>query len=738
MKYFVTLWREHRPFLGISAVFLCLGTVYLWMIPPFEGPDEAQHFAYIQWLIEMNQFPPQGEAAWETHIEQEAGQPPFYYLLASLPARLVGITNPPAVYRPNPYFVAPLPRDVLDNDNRAIHYPEDATPLQGGWLALYLARVVTLGFGLLLIGSVYGFVRELLPDKPEIAKTTTALVAFTPQVIYISSMASNDIPAAALSTLALWLMVKMVMRQTGQKKFAFAAGIVLGLAGLSKVSALTLVVPAGLLLAWMGWTGRCSWWQVIRMGAVFGLGLGLSAGWWFARTMILYGSPLGLETHDLTPWAITNEEDIPPLGLRWLEVARSYWIALGWGTIRPGEWVYKLLFGAMITAVLGLALLVIRWWQSTNKKLHTALLLLALTSGIIVNILFLEVWMHRVIAPYGRLLFPVVAVIDLLLILGWHTIHPRLPWLFCGGVAILATTAPIQLILPAYTPRLLTAEEITQLPPSIGWLYGETISDPIAELVAINIPQRSVISHTIVPIKLCWRAVGTTDIDYAVALQFIGPSNGLAASRRSYTGMGLYPTSAWQPGDVMCDTLHIQTWHDLSETLLYKIEVVMLNEETDTRLLTFDESGEMIPFNFAGVIRLETLASSKNRQTFAGSETLQLLNSQFAPVWQVGETEAVTLTWGVAHPILEDYQVFVHVREASSGETVAQGDGPPLDDWYPTSWWQVGETVVDERSILLPSGIQPGNYQVVVGFYDAATGERFGAEHNLGIVEIRP
>ncbi|MBK9052019.1 MAG: hypothetical protein IPL78_14250 [Chloroflexi bacterium] len=31
------------------------------------------------------------------------------------------------------------------------------------------------------------------------------LVAVTPQVIFISSMASNDIPAAALSTLALWL-----------------------------------------------------------------------------------------------------------------------------------------------------------------------------------------------------------------------------------------------------------------------------------------------------------------------------------------------------------------------------------------------------------------------------------------------------------------------------------------------------------------------------------------------------
>ncbi|MCA9969900.1 MAG: hypothetical protein KC425_06780, partial [Anaerolineales bacterium] len=109
----------------IVLFYLLCGALYAWRIPPFEGPDEAQHFAYITWLTEGKGLPPQGAAAWETPVEQEAGQPPLYYFLASLPARFVGVANPTATYRPNPHFVAPLPRSVPDNDNRALHYPTD-------------------------------------------------------------------------------------------------------------------------------------------------------------------------------------------------------------------------------------------------------------------------------------------------------------------------------------------------------------------------------------------------------------------------------------------------------------------------------------------------------------------------------------------------------------------------------------------------------------------------------------
>ncbi|RIK11656.1 MAG: hypothetical protein DCC51_17280 [Anaerolineae bacterium] len=108
----------------VLAGFLALTVVYSWAIPPLEGSDEYEHFAYINWLITERRFPIQGEAGWESPVRQESGQPPLYYLLASLPARLSD-EQPPVVFRPNPYFRYDLDPTRPDNKNTALHYPED-------------------------------------------------------------------------------------------------------------------------------------------------------------------------------------------------------------------------------------------------------------------------------------------------------------------------------------------------------------------------------------------------------------------------------------------------------------------------------------------------------------------------------------------------------------------------------------------------------------------------------------
>ena len=66
----------------------------------------------------------------------------------------------------------------------------------------------------------------------------------------------------------------------------------------------------------------------------------------------------------------------------------------------------------------------------------------------------------------------------------------------------------------------------------------------------------------------------------------------------------------------------------------------------------------------------------------------------------------------------------------------AQADGPPLDGWYPTSWWAAGEWVSDEHLFAIPTGTPPGTYQLVTGLYDPLSGQRLGEEQLLGTVEI--
>ena len=53
----------------------------------------------------------------------------------------------------------------------------------------------------------------------------------------------------------------------------------------------------------------------------------------------------------------------------------------------------------------------------------------------------------------------------------------------------------------------------------------------------------------------------------------------------------------------------------------------------------------------------------------------------------------------------------------------AQDDSEPRAGAYPTQWWQAGEVVVDEHTIVLPEG-PPPPLDLYVGVYDRASGAR--------------
>ncbi len=733
---------KERPLLiliTIMAAFFFMGVFYIWRVPPFEGPDEGQHFAYVLWLAQGNGLPPQGEEAWQTPIQQEAGQPPLYYLLASLPARLFDLENPPATYYPNPYFAAPLDRERFDNDNRAIHYPDDRQSLKGGWAAFYTARMLSLFFGLLLVASTYGMARQVLPQQPGIALGAALIVAATPQVLHIATVVSNDIPAAALSTLSLWLWA-VWLSQPGKKGVAwvFWPGIVLGLAGLTKVSSLAIGAILGGGLIWLWLTGRYTKWQVIQAGFWLSLGAGLALGWWLARGWLLYGSPGGLGPHYSAPWVITNAtEQLPSLLTRWLEVGRSFWLALGWGTVRPAEWVY-VIYGTLV--VLGLAGALVFWvrQQSGMAKMWLGILWL----GVLATAVALEYWMRQVTAPHGRLLFPALAPIALTLAIGWQTLLRRwqiLPYLFSGAWVLLA---PIILVQAAYFPPPLLRND--ELPPTtIGWFFAPQDEAPIAELLTITPDTNTLHAGDVLPVHLCWRVLRTTTQEYTLFLHLVGPENSLIGNRRSYPGQGLRPSSTWQPGQAWCEVAHMYVRENVPVTLVYQLEVGMVVEATGSRLNIFDGRGIEQSQTFVTGVKVISKTTTSQPPSNASlplnttNDPWQLTAFETESIWQAGTAVPLTLQWQPTAPISQDYQIFVHLRDPITGEILAQADGSPLDGWYPTSWWEPGEIVIDARQFIVPDTLLPGSYQLVAGFYDLTTTIRAGAIIDLGIVQVR-
>ena len=65
------------------------------------------------------------------------------------------------------------------------------------------------------------------------------------------------------------------------------------------------------------------------------------------------------------------------------------------------------------------------------------------------------------------------------------------------------------------------------------------------------------------------------------------------------------------------------------------------------------------------------------------------------------------------------HTVFVHLLD-DARQVRGQRDGIPVNGAYPTTLWRPGEFVTDGYEIA----VEPGQYTVEVGLYDAASGAR--------------
>jgi hypothetical protein len=84
-----------------------------------------------------------------------------------------------------------------------------------------------------------------------------------------------------------------------------------------------------------------------------------------------------------------------------------------------------------------------------------------------------------------------------------------------------------------------------------------------------------------------------------------------------------------------------------------------------------------------------------------------------------GQTFTVTLYWQALAPVPTDTKVFVHIF-APGGALVAQHDGQPVNWTYPTTVWQAGDFILDRHPLTMNPELPRGDYQIFVGFYDAA------------------
>jgi len=538
----------------ILICFIPLALAYGLVVPPFENLDEIEHFEVVRYIAETGRLPIHGTQEAETyHYRQEASQPPLYHIISAGLVRLLDLPtdDAAATWRHNPW-VACGPGAASLYDNRTVLYHDhnrEAFPWQGTLLTLHALRIWSTLLQTITVLGTYALARMAFPRRRGVGLAAMAVVACNPQFLLVAGGVNNDNLLTPLVTVALYLLLR-TWRDGLSVWRSLGLGLTIGLAGLTKLSGwflLPLAVIVILLRAvrpFVHSSTRHSPFVIRHWSLVIFPAFSLSA-WWFWRNWQLYGDPTALRPM------------LELVGVRGGSVLQSF---LELGTMFRSFWgqlpcsFYPPAFYAFYTALAALALTGLAWgWRWLAREERAAAILLA-GWFLLVTASWMR-WNAMTPAPGGRLLFPALPAVALLLALGIGGLaRGRLrvgSWIVVGALLLMACWTAVR-ILPGFfapPPRYANAAAVhPSYPPDA------TLGDEVRLLgYDLDLDERG----PTLDVTLYWQPLASTNEDYVLAFQLVSPIPGdttLRFNYNSWPGHGNYPTSAWQPGQVIADS----------------------------------------------------------------------------------------------------------------------------------------------------------------------------------------
>jgi hypothetical protein len=181
----------------------------------------------------------------------------------------------------------------------------------------------------------------------------------------------------------------------------------------------------------------------------------------------------------------------------------------------------------------------------------------------------------------------------------------------------------------------------------------------------------------------------------------------------------MYPTTLWQPGEVIADSLYLHlpagAYAPNHATLR-----VGLYEQDGPRLNAIDARGKIVEDNAVSIGSLQIdprPGAYPNSMRVNFGNQVELLGYEMSPRSILpGEAITVTLYWRATAPFTEDYSVFMNALRPSLRPS-AQNTGKPLYDSFSTKDWIVGQMITDVRVLQFPPHAKPGELDVEIGWF---------------------
>lgn len=379
-----------RVLIAAVVAAVAKGCVLLWLIPPFQTPDEYGHYDYVLYLANVNpwhfvrgdglhglairpvtfttrELPCLADATGTARHMWDATRvrrTPFSDQLSkaracrgldredTLMSQRCG--NPLFSYPPLYYFGASL-------EHRALSLA-GVNPL----LIFHAIRFTSL---LLLVAVLIVAYRLLavLRAGDGVASVVVWYLALQPQLSMLSVSVQPDMLGLLLTTSCLLWLVRLAHEPSART--AGALGLVLGLLLLTKLHLALPIAVTGLVTLALGlvWPGRpgVTWLRagVVALAVATGTG-----GWWYGRSLILFGNAAGLMS--TTPLPFTAPSLLDNLryfvDTRLVLTFRSYWGVWGWLDYGLDDAAVPwLIVVSWLPAIVGLLALVA--WRSEQK-----------------------------------------------------------------------------------------------------------------------------------------------------------------------------------------------------------------------------------------------------------------------------------------------------------------------------------------------------------------------------------
>jgi 4-amino-4-deoxy-L-arabinose transferase-like glycosyltransferase len=721
--------------------FAVLAGLYRPYIALLETPDEPSHFSVANYVAQHHTLPPfsaavrTGPAPTVSPDVPYYYAPPLYYLLAAL---LVGAGDTAEFAQaviPNPNFARGIGVNLAnspDNKNMYVHTAAQNPRHLADWArAMWRVRLLSLALGLVTVAGSYALARQIWPTNRRWRVTAVALIVFNPTFLYLSNGVTNDTLLIALCTWSFVLLGQLLAKDdpaVGWREPVLA--FLIGAAVLTKQTGFILLPPALLVLWTRAQRQQWSWTKLLLVllgGVVVVTAVG---GWWYLCSGLLYGDALALATHNALPPVENIAERLQfSLGQSW-GAFRSYWAAFGWATIFVEPAWYLFFAGLTLVGLVGWLRPRPRLPRMQSLKLPHVLWLAVLLNGGLMLI-----WLWRTAAPYGRLLFPVIAPLSCLLVLGWQrwggrVVETAVPLMLVLPLAGLALLAPRRFLQPAFAPVAQTAVAASLVP--VNATFGGQY-----ELLGYTLEPATAQAGERVTVTLYWQlsqpeAAASTPVVFL----HVAPLDPEArvAEASDLLGTPRYPAEFWQPGEVMVQPHRLVLPADMPVPSLYWFDLILFDEARQVRLpVTWQGQAlaeDAVRLGPTAVLGRDTAAATPSQRAHYNFSQQIRLNGYSLAVDGAGLD--VTLFWEALAPPTVDWTVFVHLLDAS-GQLLAQGDGVPRSGSFPTSWWPAG-TIVPDRHHL------PGEFScadlrqftLLVGFYNPTTAERLPVHDDAG------